>query len=251
MCDLLRVLLKVDWLQRQVVHIRAERSQSDASVYSTDTKTKRRPSTAALHRPSGRILHSSDSVSSPWFNVSQPFSFFSLSSLLQSSLTLLKHRHINPARQNLKIDPDLFFILPGDTGIEMSRSLLPQHCNDEPCMSVAQAWGRGYTGKGVVVSVLDDGIDEEHPDLKPNYVSGSKLEGLGGGKQIVSNLALCAKRARVSEGVMQGGSGKAETDTRLSGQRFEGRGISTAADINDPLSRRKGVEPVLFVTCPM
>lgn len=29
----------------------------------------------------------------------------------------------------------------------------------------------GYTGKGVVVSVLDDGIEREHPDLEPNYVS--------------------------------------------------------------------------------
>lgn len=47
-------------------------------------------------------------------------------------------------------------------------------------MNIAQAWGRGYTGKGVVVSVLDDAIDEEHPDLKPNYVSGSKLKGWGG-----------------------------------------------------------------------
>lgn len=38
-------------------------------------------------------------------------------------------------------------------------------------MNIAGAWRRGYTGKGVVVSVLDDGIQGEHPDLKPNYVS--------------------------------------------------------------------------------
>ncbi|XP_068609494.1 proprotein convertase subtilisin/kexin type 5 [Brachionichthys hirsutus] len=48
------------------------------------------------------------------------------------------------------------------------------HCSDEPkrCqagMNIAGAWRRGYTGKGVVVSVLDDGIQTEHPDLKPNY----------------------------------------------------------------------------------
>uniref|UniRef100_A0A7N9AWV1 Proprotein convertase subtilisin/kexin type 5a n=1 Tax=Mastacembelus armatus TaxID=205130 RepID=A0A7N9AWV1_9TELE len=36
-------------------------------------------------------------------------------------------------------------------------------------MNIAVAWKRGYTGKGVVVSVLDDGIEREHPDLKPNY----------------------------------------------------------------------------------
>ncbi|XP_038130845.1 proprotein convertase subtilisin/kexin type 5 [Cyprinodon tularosa] len=36
-------------------------------------------------------------------------------------------------------------------------------------MNIAAVWRRGYTGKGVVVSVLDDGIEKEHPDLKPNY----------------------------------------------------------------------------------
>ncbi|KAK7896490.1 hypothetical protein WMY93_021815 [Mugilogobius chulae] len=36
-------------------------------------------------------------------------------------------------------------------------------------MNIAGAWKRGYTGKGVVVSVLDDGIEGTHLDLKPNY----------------------------------------------------------------------------------
>ncbi|XP_051169950.1 furin-like protease 2 isoform X1 [Leptopilina boulardi] len=36
-------------------------------------------------------------------------------------------------------------------------------------MNVAPAWERGYTGKGVVVSILDDGIQTNHPDLAANY----------------------------------------------------------------------------------
>ena len=36
---------------------------------------------------------------------------------------------------------------------------------------------QGYTGKGVVVSILDDGIEKNHPDLQDNYVS----RVLGGG----------------------------------------------------------------------
>ena len=38
-------------------------------------------------------------------------------------------------------------------------------------MNVKSAWQKGYTGKGVVVSILDDGIEKNHPDLKRNYVS--------------------------------------------------------------------------------
>uniref|UniRef100_T1IB24 Peptidase S8/S53 domain-containing protein n=2 Tax=Rhodnius prolixus TaxID=13249 RepID=T1IB24_RHOPR len=37
-------------------------------------------------------------------------------------------------------------------------------------MNVAPAWAKGYTGKGVVVSILDDGIQTNHPDLVDNYI---------------------------------------------------------------------------------
>ncbi|XP_041695706.1 proprotein convertase subtilisin/kexin type 4-like [Coregonus clupeaformis] len=35
--------------------------------------------------------------------------------------------------------------------------------------NVVAAWARGYTGKGVVVSILDDGLETSHPDLAENY----------------------------------------------------------------------------------
>ncbi|XP_064649985.1 furin-like protease kpc-1 isoform X2 [Lineus longissimus] len=38
-------------------------------------------------------------------------------------------------------------------------------------MNVEHAWKRGFTGKGVVVSILDDGIERDHPDLAKNYDS--------------------------------------------------------------------------------
>ncbi|KAM4707299.1 proprotein convertase subtilisin/kexin type 4 isoform 1-T2 [Discoglossus pictus] len=38
-----------------------------------------------------------------------------------------------------------------------------------PDLNVLSAWGRGYTGKGVVVTILDDGIETDHPDLSANY----------------------------------------------------------------------------------
>ncbi|XP_043934615.1 proprotein convertase subtilisin/kexin type 6 [Protopterus annectens] len=36
-------------------------------------------------------------------------------------------------------------------------------------MNILAAWQRGYTGKGIVVTILDDGLERNHPDLKPNY----------------------------------------------------------------------------------
>ena len=36
-------------------------------------------------------------------------------------------------------------------------------------MRVIDAWRAGYTGKGVTVTILDDGVEHDHPDLKMNY----------------------------------------------------------------------------------
>ncbi|XP_072838370.1 furin [Pogona vitticeps] len=36
-------------------------------------------------------------------------------------------------------------------------------------LNVEEAWQQGYTGRGIVVSILDDGIEKNHPDLEANY----------------------------------------------------------------------------------
>uniref|UniRef100_A0A8C9FIU1 Proprotein convertase subtilisin/kexin type 4 n=1 Tax=Pavo cristatus TaxID=9049 RepID=A0A8C9FIU1_PAVCR len=38
-----------------------------------------------------------------------------------------------------------------------------------PDLNVLAAWSKGYTGRGVVLSILDDGIEKDHPDLAANY----------------------------------------------------------------------------------
>ena len=38
-------------------------------------------------------------------------------------------------------------------------------------MNVQGAWSQGITGRGVVVTILDDGLEKDHPDLMANYVS--------------------------------------------------------------------------------
>ena len=36
-------------------------------------------------------------------------------------------------------------------------------------MNVEEAWAAGASGKGVVVTILDDGVEKFHPDLRTNY----------------------------------------------------------------------------------
>ena len=38
-------------------------------------------------------------------------------------------------------------------------------------MNLEEAWQLNYTGRGIVVSILDDGLEYTHPDLQHNYVS--------------------------------------------------------------------------------
>ncbi|XP_016148187.1 furin-like [Sinocyclocheilus grahami] len=44
-----------------------------------------------------------------------------------------------------------------------------QYNEDHRDLNVKEAWKQGFTGQGVVVSILDDGIEKNHPDLIQNY----------------------------------------------------------------------------------
>ncbi|XP_071529775.1 furin-like protease 2 isoform X2 [Panulirus ornatus] len=48
---------------------------------------------------------------------------------------------------------------------------LSEGANEGYDMNVRPAWARGFTGKGVVISILDDGIQHNHPDIAQNYDS--------------------------------------------------------------------------------
>ncbi|XP_077106853.1 proprotein convertase subtilisin/kexin type 4-like isoform X3 [Ranitomeya variabilis] len=38
-----------------------------------------------------------------------------------------------------------------------------------PDLNILSAWDHGFTGHGVVVTILDDGIEKDHPDLEENF----------------------------------------------------------------------------------
>ncbi|CAI5786880.1 convertase subtilisin kexin type 5 isoform X2 [Podarcis lilfordi] len=54
------------------------------------------------------------------------------------------------------------------------QSMWYMHCSDninlcQSDMNIVGAWRRGYTGKNIVITILDDGIERNHPDLMQNY----------------------------------------------------------------------------------
>lgn len=53
----------------------------------------------------------------------------------------------------------------------MFLSSFLQYNSNHRDLNVKEAWKQGVTGLGVVVSILDDGIEKNHPDLELNYVS--------------------------------------------------------------------------------
>ncbi|KAJ7358829.1 hypothetical protein OS493_020664 [Desmophyllum pertusum] len=46
-------------------------------------------------------------------------------------------------------------------------------------MNVKAAWRAGYTGKGVLVAVVDDGVNSDHPDLVSNFNLTASYDFLG------------------------------------------------------------------------
>ncbi|XP_052096867.1 furin-like protease kpc-1 isoform X2 [Mytilus californianus] len=57
----------------------------------------------------------------------------------------------------------------------MRRTLDPEwpnlwYLNDEvsPSLKVSAAWNAGYSGKGVIIAVVDDGLETDHPDISAN-----------------------------------------------------------------------------------
>jgi len=57
--------------------------------------------------------------------------------------------------------PRMFYLDPNYPG--------RQSDDDIRHMNITGAWAQGVSGRGVVVTILDDGIEKEHSDLKRNY----------------------------------------------------------------------------------
>jgi subtilisin family serine protease len=55
-------------------------------------------------------------------------------------------------------------------------------------INVIPAWLAGYSGKGVTISIIDDGLDHKHPELIDRYVSMKISFLVGGGDSFSDHL---------------------------------------------------------------
>ena len=45
-----------------------------------------------------------------------------------------------------------------------------KHRDDGPTHNVIEVWKKNFTGQGVVVAVVDEGFNPNHPEIRDNYV---------------------------------------------------------------------------------
>jgi subtilisin family serine protease len=73
----------------------------------------------------------------------------------------------------LEVAPDAMSALessPNVVGVEEDRLLSPLLSQSVPLIGADQAWAAGFDGTGVVVAILDTGVDKTHPFLSGKVV---------------------------------------------------------------------------------
>jgi len=87
--------------------------------------------------------------------------------------------HINSFLEDLKYAlPYLQFF--DDYNLSLNGQIIStlmsfQNRIDGPTHNVIDVWKRNFTGEGVVVAVVDEGFDPEHPEIKANYIQVSHV----------------------------------------------------------------------------
>jgi subtilisin family serine protease len=65
--------------------------------------------------------------------------------------------------------PDDPYLVPSNPPGFPGQWHLKNQFNQGPVTWVESAWARNLTGAGVLIGIVDDGVERAHPDLAPNY----------------------------------------------------------------------------------
>uniref|UniRef100_A0A668VWJ9 Uncharacterized protein n=1 Tax=Oreochromis aureus TaxID=47969 RepID=A0A668VWJ9_OREAU len=148
---------------------------------------------SALKHEEGSYLHNYQTCiwrsTNIWTNVPFKVEWLQQQVLQRRVKRISRAGHISPIpmRRNNPVWNRLWYIV---SQIVLHTNTHKPRQTDRSHMNIAAAWRRGYTGKGVVVSVLDDGIEREHPDLKPNYDPFASFDVNGQDQDRSSNSAV-------------------------------------------------------------
>ncbi len=69
---------------------------------------------------------------------------------------------------------------PGEWHLENAGTVVSGKTNNGVDAGLRGAWNLGYTGKGVTIGIIDDGVEGTHEDLKANYSAALSRKFLGG-----------------------------------------------------------------------
>ncbi|XP_049311526.1 furin-like protease 2 isoform X2 [Bactrocera dorsalis] len=134
---------EVRWMQQQHEKLRKKRDGSYTTLPGYSPYDVIRPGAGFVSAPGSRLAY-------------HPTASARSSSALLSRAPRIQYR----AATSHNIFPDPLF---------KEQWYLNGGAKDGLDMNIGPAWQKGYTGKGVVVSILDDGIQTNHPDLAQNY----------------------------------------------------------------------------------
>jgi len=120
-------------------------------------------------------------------------------------------------------------------------SLQAQPVNDNlTLIGAPEAWARGVTGQGIVVAVLDSGVDFSHPDLKTRWRGGKNSWFDPYGESPEAPIDLNGHGTQVAGVILGGDAGGAPIGVApgaqwIAGKVFDVRGRATASAIHQVL----------------
>lgn len=89
---------------------------------------------------------------------------------LVSHITIFTQDKLNNKKILYPVDVHVTATKPAVRGIKYKALDILQNNDISPSMQINEAWNIGYTGRGIKIAILDDGLQTDHADLVSNVV---------------------------------------------------------------------------------